>query len=369
MFLTALAWSCTPVAGQELTLQRDYPGSGPYECPTTAAPVEPTPSQESQAGQLASDAAQAVVLGDLERAEALLEMATEAYEASAELAYQHARVLEEFEGGEAAILEFCRALSLGAESTGFTDARERVDSLYESLRERIPAAAIEAFITGIAQADSSFFTDAIMSFTVSIQEAPEWATPVFNRGVVLERVARIQEGLVDFRRYLEIAPTTVDAILVSERIGLLEGAASVSTPSPGGALVLGVVPGMGQYYTGRPLGGTLVLALAGGAAATGLLRKNIDVICYNEVPPGEPCPPAEIVREITERPLLLPGLAVAAAVTLMGAIEARVKAKRRRAELDAITGERTASRPRLRLPSVTTRGRRVDLNLLRITFR
>jgi hypothetical protein len=77
VFLSAFAWSAAPLAGQELLLQRDYPGSGPYECPTLVTLVAPTPDEQARAGQLASDANQAMILGDFERVAALLAQATE----------------------------------------------------------------------------------------------------------------------------------------------------------------------------------------------------------------------------------------------------------------------------------------------------
>ena len=62
-----------PLAGQELELIRVYPGSGPYECVAPASPVLPTPDDRARAGQLASDANQAMVLGEMDQVQALLE--------------------------------------------------------------------------------------------------------------------------------------------------------------------------------------------------------------------------------------------------------------------------------------------------------
>jgi hypothetical protein len=372
VFLSAFAWSVAPLAGQELPLLREYPGSGPYECPASVIPVLPSPDERARAGQLASDANQAMVLGDLERVEVLLSQAVGLDRTSADLVYRHARVQEDLGDVEGAMTEFCRALDLGVESIGIVDTKERLDALSEEIRARIPEAAHEWFRVGLAQADDSLFVDALVSFTAAMEAAPEWATPLHNRAIIHEYLRHVQQALADFRRYLTyltVDPEAADAILVSQRIGLLEGAASVATPSPSGAFVLGIVPGMGHYYTGRPLAGTMTLAAAGGAAAAGLLFKNITTICLDDVPNGQACPPDMVVDEITERPYLWYGIGVAAAVTITGAIDALLKAKRRRDVTEAIAEPGEETGPRIRLPTVSTRGGRVDLNLVRVTFR
>jgi thioredoxin-like negative regulator of GroEL len=80
--------------GQPLPLQRDFPGPGPLECPAAVTPVAPTDEERTRAGQLTSDAHQALISGDLEGARTLLSQATTADATSPEYAYRHARVLE-----------------------------------------------------------------------------------------------------------------------------------------------------------------------------------------------------------------------------------------------------------------------------------
>lgn len=370
--VSAFAGCLTPLVGQEIALQRDYPGSGPYACPVFVVPVEPSPEDRARAGQLASDANQAMILGDLERVDALLARSADLDGTSADLAYRHARVLQDLGSIERAMIQFCRALDLDVESIGIVDAKDRLDALAEDVRVRLPEAAHEAFIQGLTQADDSLFTEAIESFTEAMEAAPEWATPLYNRAILYEHIGRIRQGLADFRNYLTyitVDPDAAAAMEVAERIGVLEGVASVVTPSPSGAFALGMVPGMGHYYTGRPVGGTVILSLAVGVAAVAILSKDITTLCVNEVPPGEVCPPELIVGEITDKPFLLPGLGIAAAVTLIGAIDALLKARGRRAEAEAIGAPQPATGPQIGLPTVTTRGNRVELNLLRIIFR
>ena len=138
-FLSMFACGITPAAGQELPLQRDYPGSGPYVCPAPIAPVEPSSEERARAGQLASDANQAMILGDLERAEVLLGQAADLDPSSADFAYRRARVLEDVGQIDNAMLEFCRTLSLDVESIGVTDTQFRIDALYATVRMELAA--------------------------------------------------------------------------------------------------------------------------------------------------------------------------------------------------------------------------------------
>lgn len=377
-FLAALAWSSPSVESQELPLVRDYPGSGQYECPAPPRIAQPPDEVDlRRAAQVASDANQAMALGDVERSQELLAQATDLDPTSADYAYRHARTLEDLGDAENALLEYCRALARGIEDLGVLDTRDRIDALYETVRERIPEAARNAFVTGLAQADDEAWPEAVEAFTSAIDAAPEWGAPVYNRGVIYEEMGLLARSLEDYRRYVELAPTDVDPILVlvSERIGQLEGAASVVTPNPAGALALGVIPGMGHYYSGRPIGGTVTLVAAGSALAAGLMFKTVTTYCVEDAPSGGTCPPELTVGEETERPYLWYGIGAAAAVTIGGAIEALIDARHRRAEAEAITGSETDpgedrdDGPVLDLPSVTTSGSRVDLNLLTVRFR
>jgi hypothetical protein len=138
--------------------------------------------------------------------------------------------------------------------------------------------------------------------------------------------------------------------------------------------VLGVVfPGMGHYYSGRSLGGTLVLAAAGAAVATGVLFKTVTVRCLNPSVGGGDCPPGDVVGEETSRPYLVPALGAAAAVTVVAAVEAFVRARGRRAAAAGAGGVTVAARapegPRVTGPSLTARRGRVELNLVGVRFR
>lgn len=106
-----------------------------------------------------------------------------------------------------------------------------------------------------------------------------------------------------------------------------ERPAEVRTASPWAAVGLGLlVPGGGEFYVGQPARGALVLALAGGAAAAGVLFTRVEVSC--RTPTAAECPPEDVLDERETRPYLGPGLAAAAVITLIGAIDAGLSAAR-----------------------------------------
>jgi hypothetical protein len=113
----------------------------------------------------------------------------------------------------------------------------------------------------------------------------------------------------------------------------------------------------------------MVLALAGGAAATGLLIEEVTVRCLDPVPPGEDCAPGRVADEIIERPYETVGLAAAGAVVVFGAIEAFVKARRRgRRAADAGLASLDLGGTRVDGFVVAARGGGVDVRWLQVRF-
>lgn len=130
--------------------------------------------------------------------------------------------------------------------------------------------------------------------------------------------------------------------------------------SPWAAVGLGLLlPGGGEFYVGRPGRGAAVLALAGGAAVAGLLFTRVEVSC--RTPTAGECPPEDVLDERETRPYLGPGLAAAAVITLIGAIDAGLSAARSPAAGAAQAASRAASRA-----SVGTDGR-IHVMLFRLT--
>jgi tetratricopeptide (TPR) repeat protein len=356
------------LVAQELPLKADAPGVGPYACPSVPVAEPPDAEEAEQARQLASTAAQSLILGDLERARALLDRATELDPSSAELAYRHARVLEDMGERDAAASEFCRVLAVNPQAEGVDDARTRLETLAGSNDASYPPDAIAEFEKAVQWAQAGFLQSAMTSFGSVVAQAPTWPEAVYDRAIVAARLGRNADAVRDLRRYLELRPGAPDAIAVSQRIGELQSTTLVSAPSPGAALVLGVlVPGMGQFYSGRALGGLTVFSLVGGAAAAGYFVKDVQVKCLSEPGPDGSCPEGQVLGEEVDRPYLVAGLGAAAAIGVIGAIEAYVKLRHRRGPDAGVTSVELGGVQLSTLDVASSRGR-LDLRLVRLTF-
>jgi tetratricopeptide (TPR) repeat protein len=319
-----------------------------------------------------------LILGDLPQAAALLDRAAELDPTSPELAYRRARVLEQMAEPVAAVSEYCRALSLSPEGR-VNDATIRLEALLDEQRAALPAEAITALNSGLAATDRGAMSDALTSFQRAAERAPEWATAQYNWGVALAGRGRGSEAVVALLRYLELSPGAPDAIAVSRRVGQLQRAAVAAPspnvavavgPSPGVAVALGLlVPGMGQFYVRRPLGGLVVLSLAGGAVAAGLFVTEVSVRCLTSVPAGERCPEDEVVARETSQPYLQLAIGAAAAAGLIGALEAFFDARQRRERARTSFISNGSQGPTLEGPAMTVRSGQVELSLVRLRFR
>lgn len=364
--LLAILAGSGAVEGQTLTLKREIPGSESFACPPVDPAPPPSQEERTEAGRLGSSADQALILGDLERARDLLSRATELDPTSPGLAYRHARILEDLEAWEEAVDAFCRVLVLGSESEGVGDAPARLQAILDRERAQIPQEAVDAFRDGISEADAGGSENALREFDEARRLAPEWPEAAYNRGIVQARLGRVEEAAADLQRYLDLEPEAGDAILVSQRIVQLRSL--VSLPRPSGAFTLGLLfPGAGQFYSGRAWQGLGILSLAAGAAAAGFLIEEVTVECVGTVTGGD-CPPDRIIDESTDTPYLVYGLAAAGAVSFVGALEAFFRARGRRTrEIGALVSFNLGE-SRVRMPTLATRGHRVQLNLLHLTF-
>jgi tetratricopeptide (TPR) repeat protein len=358
---------CSSVAGQQLSLKRSIPGSTPYDCPPVGAPANPAAEEREQATQLASTAAQAVILGDLARARGLLDRAAQLDPSSADVAYRHARVLEELGERKAAVSEYCRVLAVDPHAEGVGDARRRVDALTAADQVVPPETAVAALQEGLARVDAGALKDALTWFETAAARGPDWPEAVYDRGVVEARLGYFAEAARDLRRYLELRPDAIDAIPISQRIGTLESLALVPGASPTAALALGMVfPGTGQLYGGRVVTALAVAFLTAGSVLAGALVKRTDVTCRVPTEADGTCPSGQ--RNVSvRRPYLWAGVGVGAALSTGAALEAFVTLRNRRrareggASID-IGGATVGA------PTVVLSGDRLDLHLVRITF-
>jgi hypothetical protein len=91
---------------------------------------------------------------------------------------------------------------------------------------------------------------------------------------------------------------------------------------PGAATLRSLIlPGLGQFYSDRPVMGTLFMAGWAGALGLGFLAQEVTVDCLDRV--EGPCPSNRIFRRTVGRPLLPVGVGGALAVAVVSALEAR----------------------------------------------
>jgi hypothetical protein len=141
------------------------------------------------------------------------------------------------------------------------------------------------------------------------------------------------DAAAEYCRYLSLAPDGVEAAEARERVAILappppRASAPVTVAgrlSPTRALSLGLVlPGAGQFYTGRPVAGAVALGVA--AAGVGCAMTQRTTFTTSQETATDPFgnPYTYTARHaVSSRPCLGPGLAIAGAVALAGAIEAR----------------------------------------------
>jgi tetratricopeptide (TPR) repeat protein len=316
-------------SAQELIPRVELPPPPPGACELAeaATPVSRSVSEadREEARSLMAEAGQASILGEDARARSLLRRASDLDPLSPEIAYRLGRLLDAAGEEEAALVEFCRYLALEPDGADAPEVETRVDMLAPPAPDPFPAAAREAFRQGLSALDRRAFDEAALQFSRALVERPDWPDAHYNRGLAYLGAGRAGAGRADLERYLELEPGAPEAGAVARR---LEALTPVAGPvrSPATALVTGLVlPGMGHVYAGRPGTGLAILAGAGGSAAAGLLYTQVEVNCL--VPPVDGrCPAGQVAERRETRPLLVPGLAVAAVITVAGAVHAYVQA-------------------------------------------
>jgi hypothetical protein len=90
-----------------------------------------------------------------------------------------------------------------------------------------------------------------------------------------------------------------------------------------------LIPGSGQFRTGRAGVGVLVLGAAAGVAVAGVLSKETEISCATRT---TTCATEDILSSSTSRPYMIPAIVGAVAISVIGAWEARKSA---RASFDA----------------------------------
>ena len=138
--------------------------------------------------------------------------------------------------------------------------------------------------------------------------------------------------------------------------------------SPGSAAVRSaIVPGLGQFYTGRPVLGAAFLAAAGGALAAGFLSEKVTVECLTRT--SGACPHDQIRGEVSEKPYMAAGVGAFVALAAIGAFEAHSAARKANAR-GSLRGEvdPPGSGIRFARPTMAPSATGVEFHALRIRF-
>lgn len=365
----ALAMHVGDGAGQTLPLQRDVPEIRWGGCP---APVQALPvdsARAAQAERLGAEATQASILGDNDAAYALLEQAVALDPGSATLTYRLARTAEESGRNERGVELYCRYLALAPGSQDSPEVRQRLEALTTPAGFAVPAAGADAFRKGLEAYDAQRYAEADQAFGEAVAAAPDWGAARYNRGV-----ARLAQGLLDpaaadFRRYLQQTPDAPEFDRIIDLLGSARVPAARATRSGFGTFATGLLlPGLGHLTTGRTGRGLLVMGTAAAALATGFLVEEVEVRCLG-VPVDGVCPDDQVLGEESSRPLLVPGVAAALAVGLIGAIDAWRGVVRDNQRAAAADGrEARLQGIRFAAPDVRVSLAGAHLELLRIRF-
>jgi tetratricopeptide (TPR) repeat protein len=316
---------------QGLPLKREIEAFVWGGCPQPAPLAEPSAEDRQEARRLAGDATQAAILGDNAAASQLLSQALERDPTAPDLAYRLALALEHAARPRDAAAAYCRYLALLPDAPDAVEVRQRIPQLIATGGPVLPAAAAQAFTTGITHYDAGSLAAAEAAFSQAVLADAAWDAPVYNRAVVRLAAGAVEAGLEDLRRYLLLSPDAADLDQVLAMIRA-QRPAPTAPYNAGRALAGGLfVPGLGHFTTDRPVAGTIVLGSAIGALTLALAVERIRIECLAPLENGQ-CPPGQTLEQDSERPYLNAGIAAAVTVTVLGALDAYRSARSRNAQ-------------------------------------
>jgi tetratricopeptide (TPR) repeat protein len=202
-----------------------------------------------------------------------------------------------------------------------------------------PASAANQLRAGVDFFAARNTAAANRALTSAASAAPSWPDVYYERALVNQAEGNTSQAIADFQKYLQLRPNATDREAVSSRIEALNR-------SPTKALVSGILPGGGQFYTHQPILGAAVL---GGVVASAVWALKSSPIIFTD-PFGHP------YQAGTERKHLWTGVAVGGGIWLIGALEAAIHASSARGdpyppETLAAPASRSAERPHL-VPTV-----------------
>jgi tetratricopeptide (TPR) repeat protein len=303
---------------------------------TPARPASPTAVAEARV--LIADAEEAALQGEHTAARDGFAKAAELDPANSRVAYYLGREHEALQESAPAVRQYCRYLVLLPNAPDADEVRGRIVRLTPASELQRMENARANFQSGVALLRRRQYAAADSVFEDVARTVPTAPEPYFNRA--LARAARGDRApaMQDFERYLELAPQAPDGQTVRAAMARLPD----RVYGPGQAFTSGLlIPGLGQMSTGRPVRGVLALGLVAGALGLALGTETKIVEERHEDPFGN-----EYIDSIprTNRPRLVLGASLAAAIWLGSAVESIGYARRSRRDAEAIIANPAAGR-------------------------
>lgn len=305
------------------------PISHTSQCPLVPAPPSPTDEQRRRARDLAQRALQAALLGDSTSARDELREAATLDPADTDLAYRLGRAHEAAGASSDAVSEYCRFLALAPQAPETPEVRARVTSLMAAMGpDARTAETLAVFESGISAHESGRLVQAKAAFDAAIAREPQWAEPYYNRALTLLGLGQRGTAVSDLEQFLRLKPETNDRAAIVARIAALRR----SVFSPTTALAAGLaLPGAGQYYTGRPVRGTITALGAGAAFAMALMqRTRTSTVEQTGTDPFGNSYTYVTTRRTRERPYAVVGTVAGVGIAVSSAVDAFRYAKRMR---------------------------------------
>ena len=292
-------------------------GAAPGCAATAAGQATVARRDNVEARRLAAAGQEAALIGDQAAARAAFTRAAELNPGDERVAYDLARAHEELADTSKAIAEYCRYLTLSPGGREATDVRSRLSRIVPRAESKRSDDVQVAFRLGLALFDDGRFDASARAFTEVIRNAPTAAEAIYNRGLARAAAGQRADALTDLEQFRAAAPTVDDRVQVARAIERLRR----PVYSAGAAFGRGLLPGFGQFYTGRPVRGVLALLLATGSAGAAFVQKTSTTqVAYTD-PNGVSAP---YTRSTTERPYFAAAIGAAVGITLIAAIEAAV---------------------------------------------
>lgn len=273
-------------------------------CSAARVVAAPAPEQRDRARALVQQGQQAAILGDSPAALRALRDAAALDPTDADLAYQLGRAYETAKDAKNAVAEYCRFLSLTPTSPDAGEVFDKIRTLGPARPDQVIDVTLAVFRTGVAAYQRGQLATADSAFTRAIQSDSGWADAYYNRGRVrLDRGDR-DAARADLARYLALVPEASDRRQVEREVSAL----GPEVLSPVLAFAYGIViPGGGQFYTHRPIRGTLTVLTVAAASVIAAQTQTVGT--------------ASTGMRI-ERPHLYAGIAAAVGVGVLSAVDA-----------------------------------------------